>query len=190
VTTTAAARPSRSLLRLLGVLSAVIGLLAGSAGSASASTASRSGSSSRLTHVAGLETRVGVAADLAPVFVGPGRSVSAGQVGEKCPRFLTTVVGSCVATETGTGAKPKGTWVKPEDAAQEDADEIADSHRGDPSYESGRHGEGPRQTARDLGELIKQSEKAGKLPEYVDRLKKIQKTFEDRSRAGHPGGRR
>ena len=93
-----------------------------------------------------------------------------------------------VATETG--GKSKGKWVSPEDAADADAKEIADSHRGDPSYESGRHGEGPRETARDIGELIKESEKAGKLPEYIERLKEIQKTFQDRARAGHPGGRR
>ena len=99
--------------RVLAVVVAVIGLLAGLARTASATTvpASRSTSSaftltssvapSRLPTLVGPETRVG-AADLPPsLFVGSGRSVLAGHVGQTCPAYDGFVVGSCVATNTG-----------------------------------------------------------------------------------------
>lgn len=120
MTTTAAAQPSRSLLRLLGVLSAVIGLLAGLAASASASTASRSGSSSRLTHVVELETRVGVAVTPFRLFVGSDRSVSPGQVGKTCPDYDRIVSASCVAT------KPGGETAKPGRYTEADLDSTVD----------------------------------------------------------------
>ena len=103
--------------RVLAVVVAVIGLLAGLAGTASATTvpASRSTSSaftltssvapSRLPTLVGPETRVG-AADLPPsLFVGSGRSVLAGHVGQTCPAYDGFVVGSCVATNTPGAAE-------------------------------------------------------------------------------------
>jgi hypothetical protein len=108
---TAATRPPRNPLRLLAVFAAVIGLLVGLAGNASASTASQLGRSSRSAALVVSETRVGVATDLAPVFVGLSRSVSAGQVGEKCPRFLTTAPASCVATKPAGALVEEGTYV-------------------------------------------------------------------------------
>lgn len=100
MTATAATRPSRSLYRLLTVFVAVIGLLTGLAGTASASAASPARPSSGVASFLVSKTRVGGAADLAPLFVGLGRSVSPGQVGQTCPSFLTIVSGSCVATNT------------------------------------------------------------------------------------------
>ena len=99
MTSTAAARPSRSPQRLLAVIAAVISLLVGLAGTASASTTTRPGSSSGLDNVGGLETRVGAARPNASLFVGSGRTVPAGHVGQTCPRFDGTTVGSCVATK-------------------------------------------------------------------------------------------
>ena len=88
-------RRLRTAQRLLTLLVAVLATLA--------ATVSASWSSSRINVPPAAETRVGVAAIPAPVFVGLRPSVPAGQVGEKCPRFLQTVVGSCVATKGAAG---------------------------------------------------------------------------------------
>ena len=101
MTTTAATRPSRSLPRLLTVLTAVVGLLAGLTGTASASTDTQPGSSSRLTHLAGLKTRVGVAATPPGLFVGPQTPGSPTGIRKTGCGYDRTTVGSCVATNTG-----------------------------------------------------------------------------------------
>jgi hypothetical protein len=93
----------RAVQRLVALFVAVIGLLTGTTATATAASIARPASLLRLGPVFVSETRVGVAADLGPVFVGLPPSIVAGQVGEKCPRFLTIVSGSCVATNTATG---------------------------------------------------------------------------------------
>ena len=82
---------------------AVLGTLVSVAGTASAAGHSRPVSSSGITIVSVLETRVGVARLPAPVFVGSGRTVVAGHVGRTCPMFDASTAGSCVATKPGTG---------------------------------------------------------------------------------------
>jgi Pretoxin HINT domain len=93
-------RRLRAFLRIASLVLVVIGILVAAMAVGPASTASERRSSSRLKPVSVSETRVGVAADLAPVFVGsqwPGNPIA---VGESCPRFDGIVSGSCVATKT------------------------------------------------------------------------------------------
>jgi hypothetical protein len=40
--------------------------------------------------------------------------------------------------------------------------------------------------ARDIGDLIKESQAAGRLTEYIDRLKEIQEALLKRAQANHP----
>jgi hypothetical protein len=87
--------------RLLMLLVAVLATLTATVSVASASTASVSWPSSLIPAGPAAETRVEVATELAPVFVGSGRSVVAGHVGQTCPGYGGSVVGSCVATKVG-----------------------------------------------------------------------------------------
>ena len=75
-----------------------------------ASTVSASSDSpSRLTYVVVSETRVGVADIPAPVFVGLQPGIAAAQVGKSCPDYDGTAPGSCVATNSATGASNAAT---------------------------------------------------------------------------------
>ena len=57
---------------------------------------------------------------------------------------------------------------------------------GDTSIPSGTHGEGPRAAASKIRKLIREAEERRDLPEYIDRLREIEKTMRDRGKADHP----
>ena len=91
----------RTAQRLLTVFVAVLGLMVGTTTVASATSLLKPPSLSGVASVSVLETSVGVAGIPAPLFVAQQSSVLPGQVGQTCPRFDGTMVGSCVATNTG-----------------------------------------------------------------------------------------
>ena len=128
----------RTAQRLLVLLVAVLGMVVATTAVASASTVSQLARSSGPAALPVSETRVGVARFAAPLFVGLQQTVSPGHVEQMCPRFLQTVSGSCVATNTAggvpsaaeaadlvRGAKPVGSALKG-DAAHRAASFVVD----------------------------------------------------------------
>lgn len=101
---------SRTAQALLILLVAVLGMVAATTAAASATTLSKQAPPSGPALAPAAETRVGVAATSSPLFVARQPSVSAAQVGQKCPKYLTIVVASCVATESGGGALEPSPW--------------------------------------------------------------------------------
>lgn len=90
----------RAAQRLLVLLVAILGMLVATTAVASASTASQPGWSSRSEALVVSETRVGVATTPAPLSVAQQSIVLPGQVGQTCPGYDRTTMGSCVATNT------------------------------------------------------------------------------------------
>lgn len=89
--------------RVLVLIGAVLGILLGAPSVAQATTTSRLASSA-IEVASVLETRVGVAGNFAPVFVGPQAPENPAGVGRIDCAYDRTAPGSCFATKAAAGA--------------------------------------------------------------------------------------
>ncbi len=85
---------------------------------------------------------------------------------------------------------PTGKWMSPRQKADRDHAAIRDRVRKEQSgFESGRHDQYPAAMRDELNRVADEAQARGNLPEYVERLREIAKTYDNRAKAAHPGRR-